>query len=332
MAITSGMGSLLFFGGSAEDAAIAAFLGIIVFLIGKLCTLTDGLPQIQCFLSSFVISVLSYFINTYLIEGQCNFAQLFGGVVWLLPGISIVIALLEIYSQSIVYGSARLVYAISMASQLGFGIAIGCGICYPLVNMTEVFTSGCESPFPPIYKCIFVPIMSLSMAILVGCSPSHFLGIVTVSGGGVYAATWTQQLLSPRPIAENVGGIVAAAVVTMLSRICAHLSDQNYFIYLATGVMMLVPGGIGVRGMSDMWSGDMQGGIVFTFKMCLVGVSLVMGVFLALIPRGLWVHMSKQRPRNIPLGESRSGKMKIYRDPSYASFQSDGYYYDNIAD
>jgi hypothetical protein len=112
------------------------------------------------------------------------------------------------------------------------------------------------------------------------------------------------------------------------------MSDDvsHYFIYLANGILMLVPGGMGVRGMSDMWSGDMQGGIVFTFKMCLVGVSLVMGVFLALIPRGLWLHMNKQQPRSIPLGESKSGRMKIYRDPSYASFQSDGYYYEDIAD
>jgi uncharacterized membrane protein YjjP (DUF1212 family) len=334
--VTSGSGSVLFFGGDVADAAIASVLGLTVFLIGQLCKLTDGLPQIECFLASFVVSIMSYFINTFLVQGQCPFAQLFGGVVWLLPGTSIVIALLEIYSQSIVYGSARLVYAISMASQLGFGIAIGCGICYPLVNMAEVFTSGCESPFPPVYKCIFVPLMSLSMAVLVGCSPSHFLGVVAVSGSGVLAAFWAQYWASAahHAIAENVAGIVAAAVVTMTARILAHLSDQHYFIYLYMGVQVLVPGGIGVRGMSDMWSGDMQGGIVFTFKMCLVGVSLVMGVFVALIPRGLWGCMHKRRPKSIPLGESRKGKMKIYRDPSYASFQSDnyGHYYDDIAD
>jgi hypothetical protein len=156
------------------DGFIASVLGLVVFLVGRMCTLTDGLPQIECFISSFVVSVLFYLINTFIVQGECPFAQLFGGVVWLLPGTSIVIALLEIYSMSIVYGSARLVYAISLASQLGFGIAIGCGLCYP--DVTErVFTAGCAAPLAisPLYKCVLAPVLSISMAVILGCSPRH---------------------------------------------------------------------------------------------------------------------------------------------------------------
>ena len=46
---------------------------------------------------------------------------------------------------------------------------------------------------------------------------------------------------------------------------------------------------MGVRGMSDVWSGNMQSGLEFTFRMVLIGVCLATGVFLALLPRKSWI-------------------------------------------
>ena len=333
-ACTSFAGCIIFFGGGFTDALIAAFLGSVVYFISLLCTLMEDLSQIECFLSSLVVSILSYLIETYIVSGRCIFAQVFGGVVWILPGVSIMIALLEIYSRSIVYGSARLVYAISLASQLGFGLAMGCGMCYPLKDMLKIFTSGCVSPYSPIFKFMCVPIMSISMGIMNGCSKSHFPGVVLVAGSGVYAGAWAKEALTSHSIEESVSCVIAAAVVTLMSRILGHVADHNYFIYLSTGILVLVPGGIGVRGMSEMWSGDMNGGIIFTFKMCLVGVSLAMGVFAALIPRGMLILMYKNQQKKFPLGETRSGRMKIFHDPHrYDSFQTprdDSLFYDEI--
>lgn len=326
-ALAGASGAMLFFNGDEVDGLIAAVLGLCVFLVSQLCAFTDGLPQIECFLSALVVSVVSFHINTYVVEGQCPFAQLFGGVVWLLPGTSIVMSLLEIYSQSIVYGSARLVFAISLACQLGFGMAIGCGVCYPLVDMAAAFTSGCVSPLSPISKLVFVPVLSVSLASLLGCAPKHFPGVVVVSGSAMCTAAWAHQLLLSRPIAENLGGILAAAVVTLLSRFIAYMNDHHYYIYLVAGIQVLVPGGIGVRGMSNMWSGNMEGGIAVTFQMCLVGVSLAMGVFLAIIPRGIWLRMNANRLSSIPaaMGDIVAQRMPVPRYPSYGSTRKESH-------
>jgi hypothetical protein len=79
--------------------------------------------------------------------------------------------------------------------------------------------------------------------------------------------------------------------------------------------------------MSNMWSGDMQSGIAFTFKMFMIGVSLAIGVFLSLIPKKAWVKKAKKRylssrigrgtgaigaggeQRYFPIGEVREGKI-----------------------
>jgi uncharacterized membrane protein YjjB (DUF3815 family) len=206
-------------------------------------------------------------------------------------------------------------------------LASGAVTAAPAAPATTTTTAAAATAaqFTPLH-CYWMIFLTLCLALFF-LSCLQFLGVVAVSGSGVLTGVWAQNLVVARPIAENIAGIMAAAVVTLLARFFGHMHDHNYFIYLATGIQTLVPGGIGVRGMSDMWSGDMQGGIVFTFKMCLVGVSLAMGVFLAIIPRGIWVQLNRRAPvRNIPLGESRSGRVKIFRDPNYGSFQSDDCY------
>jgi uncharacterized membrane protein YjjB (DUF3815 family) len=141
----SGGAALGFFGGGWTDTFIAFILGCVVYLTSLICGLVEGLGQIECFLASFVVTCLAYLIDTFVLKGgDCQYAQLFGGVVWLLPGYTIVVSLLEVYSQMIVYGSARLVYGVSLASQVGFGIVMACGLCYPTLNIPTSFTSGRE--------------------------------------------------------------------------------------------------------------------------------------------------------------------------------------------
>jgi uncharacterized membrane protein YjjP (DUF1212 family) len=113
--------TVLFFGGTWLDGSFSFLFGLAVFMIGKFCEQFHGLSEIECFLSSLVISFLSSILDSNLFFNSklCLYGQMLGGVVWLLPGITITIALLEIYSQMIVYGSSRLIYGTFIAMQLG---------------------------------------------------------------------------------------------------------------------------------------------------------------------------------------------------------------------
>jgi hypothetical protein len=84
-----------------------------------LCEQYQGLSEVECFLSSFLLSLISSLLDKYVYNNKlCQFGQLFGGIVWLLPGITITIGILEIFSKMIVYESSRLIYGISLALQV----------------------------------------------------------------------------------------------------------------------------------------------------------------------------------------------------------------------
>jgi uncharacterized membrane protein YjjP (DUF1212 family) len=52
----------------------------------------------------------SIFHKFFFDQELCLSVQLFGGIVWLLPGITITMAVLELFSKMIVYGSSRLTF------------------------------------------------------------------------------------------------------------------------------------------------------------------------------------------------------------------------------
>jgi hypothetical protein len=84
-----------------------------------LCEQYQGLSEVEFFLRSFLLSLISSLLDKYVYNNKlCQFGQLFGGIVWLLPGITITIGILEIFSKMIVYGSSRLIYGISLALQV----------------------------------------------------------------------------------------------------------------------------------------------------------------------------------------------------------------------
>lgn len=87
-----------------------------------------------------------------------------------------------------------------------------------------------------------------------------------------------------------------------------------------------------------MWSGDMEGGIVFTFKMIMVGVSLAIGVFMALLPRMAWLHplmdltsytahyskRHRRREQYFPIGEVKDKRLKVLSQQKEAKRSSVG--------
>jgi uncharacterized membrane protein YjjB (DUF3815 family) len=90
--------------------------------------------------------------------------------------------------------------------------------------------------------------------------------------------------------------LICAMAVTVVARMYAALLHERPYCYIIAGLMILVPGGVGVRGkytvclqnislngvragMTQLWSGNASEGLQFTFRMINIGVSLAIGVF-----------------------------------------------------
>jgi uncharacterized membrane protein YjjB (DUF3815 family) len=263
-------------------------------MCGNLCAILPGLSEIECFISPFIVALVASFLDRFLFdENLCLYGQLFGGIVWLLPGITITIALLELFSKMIVYGSSRLIYGILLASQLGFGLSGGYKIIYANRTLPDSFENGCNHPLPAVTAFILLPLASSAMAIIINADLSQLPGMILCGGVGHLVS---YLLHYHQTASDDAVPVIAALLVTLTARLYGHFTGKRPLVYIIGGLLILVPGGMGVRGMSNVWSGNMQSGLEFTFRMVLIGVCLATGVFLALLPRKSWIReIQKQR-------------------------------------
>lgn len=186
----------------------------------------------------------------------------------------------------IVYGSSRLIYGISQALQLGFGLTIGYNIVYFAQGIPESFQTGCRNPLPDYYSLLLLPVFSASLGILLGSNIDQLWGMILCTGVS-FGVSYSLRSVEARQSVDSAP-LIAAISVTVFARLFAQLRKQRPYVYILAGLMVLVPGAVGVKGMSNMWSGNVSTGMDFTFRMIMVGVSLSLGVFVALVPRKRW--------------------------------------------
>ena len=97
---------------------------------------------------------------------MCLYAQLLGGIVWLLPGVGITTSLLEMYANMGVYGSSKLMMGIFSATQLGFGLQLGLRSVFQSLNPPDSFQNGCRDSVDVYWGFLLIPIAVISFAII----------------------------------------------------------------------------------------------------------------------------------------------------------------------
>lgn len=113
--------ALILVNGSFRDAGIAGALGLFVGAMEYAgTTYFPVLARLNPFLSS---AVCAFAAAT--IPNTCFIASSLPAASWMVPGLSLTYAVLEISNKSYVAGIARFVYAFLQALLVGYGIATG---------------------------------------------------------------------------------------------------------------------------------------------------------------------------------------------------------------
>jgi len=193
------------------------------------------------------------------------------GLIALLPGLTLTLAMGELAMKHLVAGSTRLVGALMIFVGIGFGLGIG----------TEVGAwMGVESVAPEGLPGWVTPLALLVATVAVGvffrARPRDFgvvlLGIVSA----FYGARLGSALLDPR-----LGVMVGAFLLGVSANGYARWRDRPSGIVSLPGMLMLVPGGLGLRGFTQLMEADAVGGVQTVVTVTIVAAGLVTGLLLA---------------------------------------------------
>ena len=273
----SSASAVCFFGGGPLEVGFAAVVGL---LSGLLLTRMGAVPH-----AAHLIEVAAAAGGAFLLAAASHVVPLAGeialvtGLIVLLPGFSLTVALTELATGHRVSGTTGLAAGVLVLLELGFGAALGARAAEALWGPTEWSLPAVT--LPPFTEPLSLLGVAIGFSVLLQ-APWRMAPQVL---GACALALHGHRLASVAVGPEMAGGLAAFALTVVAN----HLSRQwrqPAAIWQVPGILLLVPGSIGFRSVTALVQHDVLGGVEAGFSTALACMALVGGTLLgsALVP------------------------------------------------
>ncbi|HMN41057.1 MAG TPA: threonine/serine exporter family protein [Phycisphaerales bacterium] len=267
--------STRFFGGGLREVAVAPLAGLAVGLL----TVFGGsrLARLTEFLAGAVAAMVAV-AAAALLDGASARSIMLGGLIVLIPGLSLTLSVTELATRNLVAGTARLMGALSTFVAIGFGVATGQQL---LRHAARLPVASLEAPstqtVPPAWTLTAsLVIVALPLTVLFRARARDALVIMGSAFLAFYGARVGAWVLGP-----ETGACIAAMIVGIGANLYARLTGNPAAVPLLPGVLLLVPGSVGFRSVQSFVANDALGGVATAFEMIYIAISIVAGLLIA---------------------------------------------------
>lgn len=196
----------------------------------------------------------------------------------LLPGMDLTTAARELSTGHLVSGSSRLSFAVTVFALLAFGLVLGGMAGQAIVGPVELTAASVQPIWLPFVGLVAA---AAGLMMLIQAYQRDWLWILLVSfiawmGGGL--GDWLN--------APIVGAFVGGLAVGLAGNLFVRLSRRPSSILHIPGLILLVPGSIGLRSLATLLQDDVVAGVETAILAGIIAVALTTGMILAsvLIP------------------------------------------------
>lgn len=231
--------------------------------------LGPAVPVILCALAAIGAQGLAH-----LWPQQVPFISAVAGIVLLLPGFMLTVAMSELATQNYLAGTGRLTGAFVLLFLMGAGLAIGTQISLAWLPAVPLPDSVVALPAWAIWAAIAALGISLLAVLQAPWSAVH------VSVGACLLA-WAVYSLVNAKMGNVVGAFAGALAVASAGHLYQYLSKRPAALVQIPGLITLVPGSMGFRGVHALIQQDSAAGISLITDMVITGAVLAVGLLLA---------------------------------------------------
>jgi uncharacterized membrane protein YjjP (DUF1212 family) len=261
----------VFFGGTLQDVALSGAIGLTLGLLAQLIARSTDQTRVFELLGAAFAAFASGVASAWSPRISPSLVTL-AALVILLPGLSLTVAMNELATRNMIAGTARLMSAVIVLLELVVGVALGDKLATTLVHVR----TGVPLPLPEYANWIALVAASLGVAVLVQAQLRAFgwiLGACVVGyAGSRYGTAW---------LGAQMGVLVGAFALGVLSNFYARLLDRPAQVVAVPAVLLLVPGSMGLRGMTSLLDKETLTGIETVFAMFIVATAIVAGLLIA---------------------------------------------------
>ncbi len=250
------------------DVVAAAITGLV---IGLLCAYPGGLDR-QGGLEAVAATIAALMAAVFegLFPGVSIQIVIIAGLINLMPGLSLTTAMAELANNHLVSGTARLAGASMTLLKLTFGVVLGSFLATRLGISPK---SGALVSIDPLWQWPALLAAGWGSAYVFRIRKRELPLSIAAAIIGYLIAKYSRTSLGP-----ELGIFIAGLIVASAANIYARTFKRPASLVRLPGIILLVPGSMGFRGVVSMFQGDAATSMATAFSAVVVLVSLVAGL------------------------------------------------------
>ncbi len=262
----------MFFGGGVRELAVAGGLGLAVGLLtllaGRSRRFALLLPAIAGIVCAGGAQAVAHAVSPL-------FASIptLAGLIVLLPGLTLTIAVNELAHGHAVSGSARLMSALVTFLQIGFGLALGIAVVARLLGSAPAVAPQ-GFPFPVLTAALAVN--AIALAVLFQARLKDVPVVLVAAATAFLGARFGTEYLG-----LELGTLFGAWLLGTVGAVLSRWRDIPSAIPILPGLLLLVPGSLGFRSLQALIAKDVVSGVEAGFTMAIIALALVTGLLVA---------------------------------------------------
>ncbi|RLE29164.1 MAG: threonine/serine exporter family protein [Acidobacteria bacterium] len=263
-------GAARFFGGGAHDLFAAGLAGLALGLLEILVIRWPDARRVFEVFAALVISITAVVAASFF--GCSAQVVTLSGLIILVPGLTLTIAMAELATQHLASGTARLTGAIMTFFLIGFGVSLG--------SRTAIFLPEPQTMppilLPPWSEPVAIVAVAFALVVLFRAHPRDTPWITAAGLIGFYGARFGGIFLGPE-LGTFVGGVLVGVAGNAFARFLSRPSA----VVSVPGIMLLVPGAVGYRSLMSLMERETLLGIETAVTAAVVASALVTGLLVA---------------------------------------------------
>lgn len=265
------------FGGGIPEIITASVTGLVVGVFVNVGGLrSETVSNLMPALSAFLATLISFAFN-YWIGLSSTYIPVVSGIIVLVPGMMLTIAMAELATQNLVSGTARLLGSVVIFIQMIFGVAIGAQLAALFFGEASI-TTMIDHQLPRWTVWIAILVSSWSLMMLFQVRSRHLPWIIITTASSFFVSRWAGAELG-----AATGAFFGALTVGVFANLAYRIKQVPTAAVMMPGFIILVPGSVGFRSLTEILDHNIIGGLESAFNMIIVGISLITGLLISSI-------------------------------------------------
>jgi uncharacterized membrane protein YjjP (DUF1212 family) len=265
-------GVAVILGGGVNELIVATSIGVATGIISAFAERIAGVARlfevIAAFVATLIVAAYTHWVATTNL-----YISIVAGVVVLLPGYSMTLALNELANQDLIAGTARLGRVFAILLSLGCGALLGFAVVGPhFLDAAQITPHPVRSTF----WIAAAVIMSIGLSVDLNARVKDLPWVFAAC----FVALGCAHVFSEMPI-HQVAAFLSALICGVVANLGARFLRVPQPVFLVPALHVLVPGSLSYRSVLYIFSAQYNDAGTLALNAIVVGILIVAGLLLS---------------------------------------------------